>query len=700
MKKRIAVLLSLFVFTFSCQNLFAEINLVSPVAGTWSNKQILVIDNTQAGDYFYSINGSDPERFGFAYDGPVLLDMNGDITLKVTYVARNGKKESASVNYRVVENDAYAASYGVFISSFYDSGMLNYSSGSVITIPDTLQYSLGLPPDSFITGQDLVLAENSILTRCIPCVILDKSADLKWRFVIQTFPQTAGIYSRRDVPFVITDWDTITFTDNNLIYKIDSEYWELPKKPKTIDRSKSHMISWQSLEFEVGNPVEFFVLPPKPEMCSKTSETGGVTFYFDGDDSYAMSVLSADGKQYQELFTELGADTFYGDKVSGVMKVGIFTNSVYQGEMELPYKVDKRPPASPMIVSNVQSFYSREPVQLHIQGEEDSLVYVAISNPLELPESENGYDENDAIFKTVNADDFKIINGVQKDITLKSGGTGAVFYKVCAYSKNGDNTSQITEYKVLIDQYNYYFDAASKSEIADGTKQNPFKDLDACLEAINKSNSASLKVKGNIVVTSGRHLLLSNISFINAGNASITFEADSSLVAKNAGIEIDNFRIQSKKSNSSSITPLFKLENSVLTLTNCEAGIEFGKNGTFIDSYKSVVNVGNTIASISAVSYASFISSVQSHISVKSSTLNGVSDTCVLFSCNQGDISAVSNSMKVSGKAGRIAEIFSAEALFEKNMFNAQLTKSSKMASIYADKGSTLVSRGNQNYGF
>lgn len=700
MKKRIAILFSLFVFTFTCQSLFAQINLVNPVAGTWSNKQILVIDNTQAGDYYYSINGSDPERFGFAYDGPVLLDMSGDITLKVTFVARNGKKESTSVNYKVVENDAYAASYGVFISSFYDSGIINYSAGSVITIPDNLQYSLGLPPDLYITGQDLFLAENSVLTRCIPCVIWDKSADLKWRFVIQTFPQNAGIYSRRDVPFIITDWNTITFTDNNLIYKIDSEYWELPKKPKTIDRTKSHMISWQSIEFEVGNPVEFFVLPPKPDICTKTDENGGLTFYFDGDDSYAMSVLSTDGKQYQELFTELGADTFYGDKVSGVMEVGIFSNSVYQGEMELPYKVDKRPPASPMIVSNVQNFYSREPVQLHIQGEENSLVYVAVSNPLEIPESDKAYEENDEIFMNVKANDFRLIDGVQKDITLKANGTGAVFYKICAYSKNGENTSQVTEYKVLIDQYNYYFDASSKSEIADGTKQNPFKDFDKCLEVINLSNNASLKVKGNIVVPAGKHFLTSNVSFINNGNASLTFEPDSSIVAKNAGVEFADFRIQGKKSNSSTIIPLFKLENSVLTLTNCEAGIEFGKNGTFIDAYKSVANINNTIASITAVNYASFLSAVQSHISVKSSTLNAVSDTCVLFSCNQGDISAVSNSMKVSGNAGRIAELFSNEALFEKNLFNAQLTKSKKMSPIYADKTSSVVSHGNQNNGF
>ena len=61
--------------------LAAEINLLSPVEGNWANRQMLVIDNSDGGDFFYSIDGADPETFGFAYDGPVLLDVAGDVHL-------------------------------------------------------------------------------------------------------------------------------------------------------------------------------------------------------------------------------------------------------------------------------------------------------------------------------------------------------------------------------------------------------------------------------------------------------------------------------------------------------------------------------------------------------------------------------------------------------------------------------------------
>ena len=80
--------LSLFLITilFSLTPLMAEIKILSPVAGVWANKQMLVIENSEEGDYFYSLDGSDPESFGFAYDGPVLIDLTEQVKLNVSIV--------------------------------------------------------------------------------------------------------------------------------------------------------------------------------------------------------------------------------------------------------------------------------------------------------------------------------------------------------------------------------------------------------------------------------------------------------------------------------------------------------------------------------------------------------------------------------------------------------------------------------------
>ena len=86
--------ISLFIISiiFAAVNLFAEINVLSPVEGTWANKQMLVIENTGDGDYLYSLDGSDPESFGFAYDGPVLIDLTGNVNLKVAFLQKSGNK--------------------------------------------------------------------------------------------------------------------------------------------------------------------------------------------------------------------------------------------------------------------------------------------------------------------------------------------------------------------------------------------------------------------------------------------------------------------------------------------------------------------------------------------------------------------------------------------------------------------------------
>ena len=80
MKKFFGILFTVFCSTL----LWAQIKIISPVPGTWANKQMLLIDTEDGADYFYSLNGENPEVAGFAYDGPVLIDLTGDITVKVT----------------------------------------------------------------------------------------------------------------------------------------------------------------------------------------------------------------------------------------------------------------------------------------------------------------------------------------------------------------------------------------------------------------------------------------------------------------------------------------------------------------------------------------------------------------------------------------------------------------------------------------
>ncbi|MBR4790912.1 MAG: hypothetical protein IK024_08500 [Treponema sp.] len=700
MKKLIVFIVSIF---FSAAA-FAQLKVISPIEGTFANRQMLVLETDGTGECFYSLNGTDPETFGFAYDGPVLIDLDGPVEIRIAKTGKN--KEEITVKYTVLPDNAFTASYSSFISSFYDSGILNYTSGSILSIPETLQYSFGLPPDSFLAGRDLSISQSSVLTRYIPCTLLDQANGKKWRFIIKTFPQTAGVYSRRDVPFVITDWDTITFTNENYIYKIDSEYWELPKKSIKLDRSVSHMIRWQNLEYKEGNPIDFFVLPPKPQLEQTTGDDGSLIFNLQGDPSYSMSVLSSGGSgstSYQELFTQLGVDTFYGDSVSGTLQIGFYTNSVYQGMLEVPFAINKRPPSTPLISTTAASFYSREPVAISIKGETSSDLYYAISEPYTITSASETYSQDSAVFASIRADNFTKADSSSLSFVLSPEGNGAVYFKVAAYSKNEKNIGPVATYGVIIDQYNYYYNSFADASIADGTSLRPYATFDQCIQAINKGRYACLQVKGQLVVPAGVHYIVSNCLFVNEDDASLEFEQGASLVVKNSNLTIENFTICAAGDGKAlykidGIVPYFKLEDSVLDIKNCQIAALFDSNGLFTEAIRSSVNVSGTIASVSASSYASFISGVRTNVNIQNSSINTTAATSVILSLNQGDVYISNNSFKISGEKGRVAEFFAATGTLEKNSYKASLKNASNSAPVYTDSACSITQKDDSRF--
>ena len=92
------------LFTFFCHLTFADVVQVSPavVTKTYGNRQTLMINATEGEEIFYSITGDDPESRGFAYDGPVALDLTGEVEIKVTAVS-DERKEHYVIKYYVDE---------------------------------------------------------------------------------------------------------------------------------------------------------------------------------------------------------------------------------------------------------------------------------------------------------------------------------------------------------------------------------------------------------------------------------------------------------------------------------------------------------------------------------------------------------------------------------------------------------------------
>ena len=681
--------------------LTAEINLLSPAEGIWANRQMLVIDNSNGGDFFYSVDGADPETFGFAYDGPVLLDVTGEIQLNVTRISSGGKKEAVSVSFTVQPDDASKSNYKNFIQTFFEGGILNYSAGSDLEIPSDFSFYLGLPPENFMPAHTLRLASTSVLSRYIPCTLFDKVRNVKYRFIIKTFPQSAGLYSHRDVPFEISEWETITFKNDNFIYKVDSEYWGLPTEPRQIDRTVSHMISWQPLEYDSSNPVEFFVLPPKPEIIREELEDGSILCYIRGDDSYSLGIKNEADGNYSELFPQVGIDAFYGDQVSGSLTLGVFSNSVYQGNFPLNYNINRRPPQIPVIKTNAEGFVSRGTVDVKIHGTKGADLYIALSEPLNLEESELTYSENDDVFKNVQLGEYKKVKGDTFSLRWAQNGLKPVYYKVSAYSKSEENQSSPVEFAVVIDQSNYYFDSNADDKLADGTAAHPFTKFSQIAPALVKQRVVKLSVKGEMQINEA-YPVQANFEISNNGDARLSFGPNGSLIIKTSTFEISECRIHNKTDLSiKSVIPLIKLENSVLTMKNCMIGADFARNGNVIDATNAIINISDTIASAKAVSYVSFIAAVKSRITMKNSSINTNAETSVIISADGGNVNINKNEFLVTGSTGRIAELFGVKASIKENNFKARLTNTaSKIQPVYVNKATKLVDENNSVQGF
>ena len=80
-----------------------KFDVLSPVEGTWANRQVLVLDCAPETEVFYSFSEYDPLDFGFAYDDPVLIDLSGEVTLNLVAVHGDGTMTRKKISYVVDE---------------------------------------------------------------------------------------------------------------------------------------------------------------------------------------------------------------------------------------------------------------------------------------------------------------------------------------------------------------------------------------------------------------------------------------------------------------------------------------------------------------------------------------------------------------------------------------------------------------------
>ena len=664
-----------FILLTGGRSFFAQ-EIRNPIHGVWANRQVLVLEEGTAALAYYSLDGSAPESSGLAYDGPVLLDVTGDIHLKVVFVFTDGQKKEEELDFTVNEaelpEDSAAAD---FIKSFAN-GVREYRAGTELIIPPSVEYGFGDNTDNLEKGRALSIPEDTVLERFVPLTV--KAGGTLRRFALHTLPAIRGTYSRRVVPFEIRDWDTIVFTDKKMIYKIDGGWWTQPNVPIQVDRAVRHKISWQGIDYAADNPVQTFILPPKPKIKTKKDDNGSFHLFVKGSNGYRFGVLDT-AREALELYDSIRIDTFEGDNAVGTAAAGVFYESVYQGPLSFSYSVNRQKPSAPVFVSTAKDGFSRENIALTIETKGGFDIFAAIAGPVIFDTARDSAE--DSVLFDLNSITYKKISS--KTLTSKAAG-GQTAYKVFAYAQDENgNKSRISEYDALIDTYNYYVDGSAVSEAekaaADGTKGRPYSSFDALPAFINKSTFSAVHVKGSVPLLRGQIVLSSNCSIDGTEDSELLLSPNSSIVVQNARLSIANVIItkQSEKdADEDEKSSVFQVRHGVLELDGVEVSALFAKNGTVIDAENSVVTLQKSAITSSARSYSSAVASVGSKISVTASRIATTAETAVNFSAQGGIFELRKSGCFVSGSLGRIAELFDTHSSITDNSFKAELTKS------------------------
>lgn len=705
--------------------------IVSPKPGTWVNKQPLVLEVPESCEVFYSFSGSHPMESGFAYDGPVMLEAEGDVFLRVALVFPQGDAMIYTIDYSVQSQKGDA---DLSLDVNFSQPLALYSMGQQIVIPEGYSYRLGDSP-LFLPGKQVLSLEGGTFPqRFVPCHVTDGVNS--WRFVIspsgiaaagntagdivpppspkeeaasaktegnpvpavdvsattavstgevkvEYYSPAAGALPPVDTgsylthqqeaspepvldysqpPFQISDWGTLTFTRNKLIYSMDDSIWQEATGSVLLDRSVGHTIYWQSVAYEQGNPVYSMYLPPRP--------SGQLVFH--GCEAIDISL----GKDFtltptgsgQTPLSSIRIDAFYGEEFSGTFPVDVYYQGMYQGDAQVMVSIDKCPPEAPAINADSKLFYNRKEVHLTLDQKDDSRVFYSLEM---LVSEESGFkdlalnlsDTLPLMDSSVAGADFQPYNG--QPIRLEPHLNHAHLFQVRAYSEDQNgNRSQMVSYQTIVDPLNFYVEANSDepagSMTSDGSLARPFVSVQQALEQTADLDFVRIHLLGMVPVDDVLSIPSSCEIIGNDAGSGLTMLPGGRLVARNGQVVIKDCVLEKQSTDGSDMPgghPLLSVLNGSLSLFNCEVLGDFSSNGTLISAVDSTVSIFDSGITIQSGGYGALMSGLRSYVVVDGGRLTVVAPTAVVFSLSAGGFQLSDSQCRIFGNLGRVAEL-------------------------------------------
>ena len=688
------------LFSFSTFIFAKNSYILSPVEGQWSNYQSIVIDVPEGATAFYSFTGDNPLYSGFAYESPVLLELEGNVNLKVVILNKDDSVIDESVNFSVNKKPLNVS----FYKDTQTQALITLSENN-IAIPSYMRFAFGDDKNYFLKGKTLSVDSKNSLEQILPLQIQD--GNNYYRFMVKipaNFSTEENQFVQSDEGFDISqeedftvrriekklsqcpfqiefvDWTKIKISsDENIYVCLDDGIWQTGNFELDISRDVLHTLSW--IDTTGVNPEEFIperfkvyftTIPVMPTLKLVQDKTKVVEVSL-SDKNFEFTIVQ-NQKCVSSNFTEprnkkYFIDTVYGNDLVSKVETKVFYDEVYQGVLVSDFSIDRMPPKSPEVVLSDDKFFVRNPVEIKFNSDE-KIYYVLKSKEISSKELKNLELE---LTKNFAFDSSSAIELENDSLVLFEDNPNAVFYNLAYFTKDDfGNVSEVSYYQVLIDSYNYYVEANlnNSNYVQDGSAAHPFSSFEQVLPFLQENKFVKIHVEGNFVNVPQLNFV-SPCEIISSKGARITFAKDSFISVENTNLKISNCVLEQNFVNNDfySQQNLFKLNNATLTLDNCETVSLFNKNGSVIFSNNSKINILNSGLTIQSKVYSSVFNLLNSDLNCETSRISAVSDSVIALTMNSGKLNLNNCQIQVNGKTSKIYELFGVEYSVLKNKF-------------------------------
>lgn len=696
------LLFVLSTFGFARTFAYTKADVISPVAGVWANCQSLVLDLPSGAEAFYSLSEEDPAVSGFAYDGPTLLNVSGNVHLMLLVVYEGGLSEKIDVRYTVTPQKTPD-----YIDLSESDALVRIDASRFVDIPQTVSYTFG-NSSSLFSGKRLILQRKTIFERFVPLVLYD--GQVPFRYVLlcggddgvlnETQAQTQS--GAADSILEFYDWNYFSFKSSVPVeYRIDDQNLRESRSERIyIQRGKDHVIYWRqkqsdaaaagageaAAEREQGEvPFTAVLVPARPSVAGipETPAVNTAVRLSLSDPRFSFGCASGGGKT--RCASVCTIDTLDGDSFGFSRDIDIYYNGIKQGSMRPSFIIDKIPPSPPVITASDNRAYVRKSVLLNFSNTDT--VYYCLKEPFAAAEgfTVQRIKELNSASVPLSSDDF--VKLTSRDMVLESSDTHALFYTLHAYAQDvAGNRSETVVFQTVIDPLNYYVrgkangsslpvSSAKRPAFADGSPDRPFGDFSALFEVLKTTSAPFVRCVAEGVCTDIPPLFIErDMEICGNGKTRLIFEKDAFVKVKNCTFTLKDCTLEQNHRSSNGLyqSKLLEAENAVILLSGDELICKGSGSTSCISMRNSSLEITDSGVTVEALSYACGIHAEFSVLAAKNIRTVVLSETAVGMSANHSSVLLNASSFTLAAHLARALEFSASGFTLMNNSFVSQ----------------------------